>query len=52
MEVLGQLSGQMVETVGEEPEPESEGFPEQREKEVEGEEKLTKVSPVDLGLRD
>lgn len=50
MEVLGQLSGQMVETVGEEPEPESEGFPEQREKEVE--EKLTKVSPVDLGLRD
>ncbi|XP_016896600.1 uncharacterized protein fam131ba isoform X2 [Cynoglossus semilaevis] len=50
VEVLGQLSGQMVETVGEEPEPESEGFPEQREKEVEGEEKLTKMEEVTLTL--
>lgn len=47
MEIVGQLSGQMaemvggvVETVGEEPEPESEGIPEQHEEE---EEELTKV---------
>lgn len=48
MEIGGQLSGQMaemvggaVETVGEEPEAESEGIPEQHEEE---EEELTKVS--------
>lgn len=48
MDIVGQLSGQMaemvggvVETVGEEPEPESEGIPEQHEEE---EEELTKVS--------
>lgn len=48
MEIGGQLSGQMaemvggvVETVGEEPEPESEDVPEQHEEE---EEELTKVS--------
>lgn len=47
MEIVGQLSGQMaemvgglVETVGEEPEPESEGIPEQHEEE----EELTKAS--------
>ncbi len=47
MDIVGQLSGQMaemvggvVETVGEEPEPESEGIPEQHEEE---EEELTKV---------
>lgn len=47
VEGVGQLSGQMadmvigvVETVGEEPEPESEGIPEQHEDE---EEELTKV---------
>lgn len=48
MDIVGQLSGQMaemvggvVETVGEEPEPESGGIPEQHEEE---EEELTKVS--------
>lgn len=48
VEIVGQLSGQMadmvvgvVETVGEEPEPESEGIPEQHEVE---EEELTKVN--------
>lgn len=48
MDIVGQLSGQMgemvggvVETVGEEPEPGSEGIPEQHEEE---EEELTKVS--------
>lgn len=48
VEIAGQLSGQMadivggvVETVGEEPEPESEDIPEQHEEE---EEELTKVS--------
>lgn len=48
VEIVGQLSGQMaemvggvVETVGEEPEPESEDFPEQHEEE---EEEVTKVS--------
>lgn len=47
VEIVGQLSGQMtdmvigvVETVGEEPEPESEGIPEQHE---DKEEELTKV---------
>lgn len=46
VEIVGQLSGQMldmvggvVETVGEEPEPESEGFLEQHEEE----EELTRV---------
>lgn len=47
MDIIGQLSGQMaaemvggaVETVGEEPEPESEGTAEQHEEE----EELTKV---------
>lgn len=48
VEIVGQLSGQMaemvggvVETVGEEPEPESEDLPEPHEEE---EEELTKVS--------
>lgn len=48
VEIVGQLSGTMaemvggvVETVGEEPEPESEDFPEQHEEE---EEEMTKVS--------
>lgn len=48
MEIVGQLSAQMadmvggvVETVGEEPEPESEEIPEQQEAE---EEELTRVS--------
>lgn len=48
VEIVGHLNAQMadmvggvVETVGEEPEPESEDFPEQREEE---EEELTKVS--------
>ena len=48
VDIVSQLSGQMaemvggvVETVGEEPEPESEGIPEQHEEE---EEELTKVS--------
>lgn len=47
MEIVGQLSAQMadmvggvVETVGEEPEPESEEIPEQQEEE----EELTRVS--------
>lgn len=47
VEIVGQLSGQMaelvggvVETVGEEPEPESEDLPEHHE---EDEEELTKV---------
>ncbi|GAA6230384.1 protein FAM131B-like isoform X3 [Lates japonicus] len=54
VEIAGQLSGQMaemvggvVETVGEEPEPESEGIPEQHEEE---EEELTKVEEVTLTL--
>ncbi|XP_050924957.1 uncharacterized protein LOC108886973 isoform X6 [Lates calcarifer] len=54
VEIVGQLSGQMaemvggvVETVGEEPEPESEGIPEQHEEE---EEELTKVEEVTLTL--
>ncbi|XP_042290696.1 uncharacterized protein LOC121912559 isoform X2 [Thunnus maccoyii] len=53
VEIVGQLSGQMaemvgglVETVGEEPEPESEGIPEQHEEE----EELTKVEEVTLTL--
>ncbi|KAM7384811.1 hypothetical protein PAMA_011932 [Pampus argenteus] len=53
VEIVGQLSGQMaemvgglVETVGEEPEPESEGIPEQHEEE----EDLTKVEEVTLTL--
>lgn len=48
VEIVGHLNAQMadmvggvVETVGEEPEPESEDFPEQHEEE---EEELTKVS--------
>ncbi|XP_044027902.1 protein FAM131B-like isoform X7 [Siniperca chuatsi] len=56
VEIVGQLSGQMaemvggvVETVGEEPEPESEGIPEQHEEEEE-EEELTKVEEVTLTL--
>ncbi|XP_008279370.1 uncharacterized protein LOC103356845 [Stegastes partitus] len=54
VEIVGQLSAQMaemvggvVETVGEEPEPESEGIPEQHEEE---EEDLTKVEEVTLTL--
>uniref|UniRef100_UPI0037E7A7C2 uncharacterized protein fam131ba isoform X1 n=2 Tax=Semicossyphus pulcher TaxID=241346 RepID=UPI0037E7A7C2 len=54
VDIVGQLSGQMaemvggvVETVGEEPEPESEGIPEQHEEE---EEELTKVEEVTLTL--
>ncbi|KAF3707044.1 Protein FAM131B [Channa argus] len=54
VEIIGQLSGQMadmvvgvVETVGEEPEPNSEGIPEQHEDE---EEELTKVEDVTLTL--
>ncbi|XP_071356248.1 uncharacterized protein [Trachinotus anak] len=54
VEIAGQLSGQMadmvggvVETVGEEPEPGSEGIPEQHEEE---EEELTKVEEVTLTL--
>ncbi|XP_029299201.1 protein FAM131B-like isoform X7 [Cottoperca gobio] len=52
-EIIGQLNGQMadmvggVETVGEEPETESEGIPEQHEEE---EEELTKVEEVTLIL--
>lgn len=52
MEIVGQLSAQMadmvggvVETVGEEPEPESEEIPEQHEEE---EEELTRVSQKPL----
>ncbi|XP_006804298.1 protein FAM131B-like [Neolamprologus brichardi] len=52
VEIVGHLNAQMadmvggvVETVGEEPEPESEDFPEQRE-----EEELTKVEEVTLTL--
>uniref|UniRef100_A0A3B4AP45 Uncharacterized protein n=1 Tax=Periophthalmus magnuspinnatus TaxID=409849 RepID=A0A3B4AP45_9GOBI len=52
-EIVGQLSGQMVdlvggmvETVGEEPEPESEGFTEPHEED----EELTKVEEVTLAL--
>ncbi|XP_039977039.1 uncharacterized protein LOC120786048 isoform X8 [Xiphias gladius] len=54
VEIAGQLGGQMaemvggvVETVGEEPEPESKGIPEQHEEE---EEELTKVEEVTLTL--
>ncbi|CAJ1083063.1 protein FAM131B-like isoform X6 [Xyrichtys novacula] len=54
VDIIGQLSGQMaemvggvVETVGEEPEPESEGIPEQHDEE---EEELTKVEEVTLTL--
>ncbi|XP_022067094.1 uncharacterized protein fam131ba isoform X1 [Acanthochromis polyacanthus] len=54
VEIVGQLSAQMaemvggvVETVGEEPEPESEGIPEQHEEE---DEELTKVEEVTLTL--
>ncbi|XP_029976061.1 uncharacterized protein LOC115409173 isoform X6 [Salarias fasciatus] len=54
VEIVGQLSAQMaemvggvVETVGEVPEPESEGIPEQHEEE---EEELTKVEEVTLTL--
>ncbi|XP_076609987.1 uncharacterized protein LOC143334897 isoform X2 [Chaetodon auriga] len=54
VEIAGQLSAQMadivggvVETVGEEPEPESEDIPEQHEEE---EEELTKVEEVTLTL--
>ncbi|XP_034070996.1 uncharacterized protein LOC117545358 isoform X7 [Gymnodraco acuticeps] len=53
-EIIGQLNGQMVdmiggvETVGEEPEPESEDTPEQHEEEEE--EELTKVEEVTLIL--
>ncbi|XP_039878947.1 uncharacterized protein LOC120728206 isoform X2 [Simochromis diagramma] len=54
VEIVGHLNAQMadmvggvVETVGEEPEPESEDFPEQREEE---EEELTKVEEVTLTL--
>lgn len=55
VEIVGQLSGQMmadmvgamVETVGEEPEPESDGFTEQREEE---DEELTRVEEVTLTL--
>ncbi|XP_041867560.1 uncharacterized protein LOC121656570 isoform X3 [Melanotaenia boesemani] len=53
VEIVGQLSAQMadmagglVETVGEEPEPESEGIPEQHEEE----EELTRVEEVTLTL--
>uniref|UniRef100_A0A3B5MLZ0 Family with sequence similarity 131 member Ba n=1 Tax=Xiphophorus couchianus TaxID=32473 RepID=A0A3B5MLZ0_9TELE len=53
VEIVGQLSGQMldmvggvVETVGEEPEPESEGFLEQHEEE----EELTRVEEITLTL--
>ncbi|XP_020782674.2 uncharacterized protein LOC110162158 [Boleophthalmus pectinirostris] len=53
VEIVGQLSGQMVdlvgamvETVGEEPEPESEGFTEQQEED----EELTRVEEVTLTL--
>ncbi|XP_070703183.1 uncharacterized protein [Pempheris klunzingeri] len=54
VEIVGQLSGQMaemvggvVETVGEQPEPESAGIPEQHEEE---EEELTKVEEITLTL--
>ncbi|CAI5691745.1 unnamed protein product [Oreochromis niloticus] len=54
VEIVGHLNAQMtdmvggvVETVGEEPEPESEDFPEQHEEE---EEELTKVEEVTLTL--
>ncbi|XP_034561633.1 uncharacterized protein LOC117828536 isoform X2 [Notolabrus celidotus] len=54
VDIIGQLGGQMadmvggvVETVGEEPEPDSEGIPEQHE---DDEEELTKVEEVTLTL--